>query len=322
MRILEVLVPDAPNISEVWDTVKIYRANSRNGTYTALERQIPLSANRCIYKYVDPAGLSSHFYKFAYSDSTNATLDSDQFALAQYYCQVSDLKDSMGEENTDYDRLLIQKVEAATNLIRQYCGRGFEQVYETRYFTQLGDDYPPHLAVGSLPVPTYGGCRELDLLFDDLVSVDELVCDYSNGQGTQLETWTQGTDFFVSRLGGANPARPFNQILVLPISTSKSGYFPRGYRSVKITGTWGWPTDPLTGSSVPAEVRDACLQIATRIFKGKDNGYSRTIGNNDINGTQVLTDRFLNTDATVMLDKYRRIRSYGHFPDAWSSERV
>jgi hypothetical protein len=312
-----------------YEQIKVYRSATPDGTYTYIGTPVILSTSQYLYTCMDGAGDPGYWYKYTFYDADSS---SESSAYGPYqggsplYCKVNDLKDSMGETGTDYDRLLIQKVQAATAEIKQYCGRHFEQVSETRYFSS--HPYTPGAGLGSLGYNGYGwpglqGCQELDLLFDDLVSVSSLVCDFSNGRGELLETWTEGTDFRLTRLGGsAMRQRPFNRVDVLRDITTKSGYFPTGYRAVKITGVWGWPADPVTGSPIPAEVRDACLYIATRMYKGKDNGYSRTVGNSEVNGSFMLTDRFINADVKDMLSKYCRIRAYGSGAEDWSSERV
>jgi hypothetical protein len=151
------------------------------------------------------------------------------------------------------------------------------------------------------------GGQVIELLFDDLVSVTTLVCDYSNGLNNLVETLTEGTDFWKTRFGGGDQYRPYNQLEILSDVTHLSGYFPRGYRSVRVTGVWGWPANQYDGWCIPKQIQETTIEIASRLYKAKDNAYSGVVGQGDISGSQfVMREQKLTNREMLMLDNYRR----------------
>jgi hypothetical protein len=134
--------------------------------------------------------------------------------------------------------------------------------------------------------------------------------------------WTEGTDFWKSRFGYADSYRPFNRLEVLSDVTVKSGYFPRGYRAVRITGVWGWPANQYNGWCIPTQIQETALEIAARIYKAKDNAYSGVAGQGDISGnTFVMREQKLTNREQMFLDNYRRRVIAGTDSDGWSTER-
>jgi hypothetical protein len=215
--------------------------------------------------------------------------------------------------------LFLRHVQTATSIVSEYCNRHFEQRYETRYFSSPRQPGGPR---GYSYQGLQGG-QGLDLLYDDLVSITSLICDYSNGRNDLLETLTEGTDYYKSRIGPGDNYRPFNRLEILSDVTTKSGYFPRGYRAVRVTGVWGWPANQYDGWCIPKQIQETTIEIASRLYKAKDNAYSGVVGQGDISGSQfVMREQKLTNREMLMLDNYRRRVVVGTGSDEWSTERA
>lgn len=65
-----------------------------------------------------------------------------------------------------------------------------------------------------------------------------------------------------------------------------------------ITGIWGY-------AAVPAEVREACLQISVRFWRGRDEAFSGVIGN--INKDGNIIEKDLPAPVRRILDDLRRV---------------
>jgi hypothetical protein len=307
MRVLEVAVQDITSIKTYYDNLRIYRASTYAGSYTLLQT-VPLVTGQTLYSLVDNDGLTSDCYRFTYYKSTVTTAESSQLDLPVYYCTVANLKARLGETGLTDDAQFVDAVAAATGSVKRYCNREFKQVVETRYFE------------GPTFKGQYSG-REPQLMYvDDLVAATVLQLDYSGGRlGAQLTTLTIGTDVYLWPQDASNLDEPYNSLAFVPgsnyqIAQIQSGnyrdysagfYWPRGYQAVRVTGTWGWPVNPVSQSPIPPAVREATLQIAARIYKGRDNAYSRVIGAAGI-GTMSIADDLLNKDTRMMLETYRR----------------
>jgi hypothetical protein len=307
MRILEVAVQDIASIKTYYDNLRIYRASSYAGTYTLLQT-VPLANGQTLYPVIDNDGTATHCYRFSYYKSTVTTAESSQLDLPVYYCTVAGLKARLNETGINDDAQFVDAVAAATGAVKRYCNREFKQVVETRY----------------LEGPTSKGQysdREPQILYvDDLVDVSTLQVDYSGGMsGANLTTLTINTDVYLWPQDTINQDEPYNGLAFVPgsnfqIAQIQSGsyrdysagfYWPRGYQAIRVTGTWGWPVNPITQSPVPPAVREATLQIAARIYKGRDNAYSRVVGNGDL-GTLRISDALMNGDTKALLETYRR----------------
>jgi hypothetical protein len=135
-----------------YEQIKVYRSATPDGTYTYIGTPVILSTSQYLYTCMDGAGDPGYWYKYTFYDADSS---SESSAYGPYqggsplYCKVNDLKDSMGETGlADYERLIIQKVEAATAEIKQYCGRHFEQSLP-RPATSPAILYTPGAGLGS-----------------------------------------------------------------------------------------------------------------------------------------------------------------------------
>jgi hypothetical protein len=307
MRILEVAVQDITSIKTYYDNLRIYRASSYAGAY-ALLQTVPLVTGQTLYPVIDNDGTATHCYRFTYYKSTATTAESSQLDIPVYYCTVAGLKARLNETGITDDAQFVDAVAAATGAVKRYCNREFKQVVETRYFE------------GPTLKGQYTGREPQILYVDDLVDVTTLQLDYSGGRaGAQLTTLTINTDVYLWPQDSSNQDEPFSGLAFVPgsnfqIAQIQSGnyrdysagfYWPRGYQAVRVTGTWGWPVNAITQAPVPPAVKEATLQIAARIYKGRDNAYSRVIGATGV-GTMQIADDLLNKDTRMMLETYRR----------------
>lgn len=172
--------------------------------------------------------------------------------LERLYCSMEELKSRVGLSDTVDDFELRLAIEAASRWIDTYTGRRFYRVAETRTFAVSGS---------------------LWLDVDDLVSVTSVKTDAA-GDGTFETTWAVGDyQLLPVNTGAAPEALPYTRLRAVG-----SYVFPYGFNyggrgeTVEIVGVWGWPT-------IPAPVKNACLFIASDLFKAKDapfgvSGYS------------------------------------------------
>lgn len=193
------------------------------------------------------------------------------------YCQKADLISRLVAENatpSGTDELIMEQViEGVSRGIEIYCGRRFYTASETRYYTAIDDD---------------------ELMIDDLVSLTTLQTD-EGGDRTYEYTW-QTTDYDLLPDNAALDGTPYTSIAVSPDGDYS---FPVGVRKgVKVVGYFGYST------LVPAQVREACLIQAARIFKRKDAPFG-VAGNADLGELRVIPK--LDQDVEWMLAPLRRL---------------
>ena len=180
--------------------------------------------------------------------------------MQNWYCGLEEFKsrNSIPASSTTDDYEIGMAIQVASGWINRYCGTHFYQVQEARTYP-ISDIYFLHI--------------------DQIVpgSITEFLIDY-DGDGVFETSWTEGVNYQVYREGdtyNANYAglnRPFDYVKVIlgtPVSVAGGAFFPFVWPfthddRVKITGTWGW-------NSVPPEVTQACLIMATQLFKEKDS---------------------------------------------------
>lgn len=159
------------------------------------------------------------------------------------YVTLAELKTWMaggGDIDTADDVPLQTVLDAATRWIDRQCGRHFtRETGVTKYYW-----------------PTWNG--RLDVV--DLISITTLASD-SSGNRTFSTSFTS-TDYellpYVDESG--LPATRFQAIRTWP--TSSKSFTPG--RLVKIVGDFGYVD---TGSVVPADVKQACLIVGSRLWK-------------------------------------------------------
>lgn len=160
--------------------------------------------------------------------------------MASDYCTISEVKAALsltGESFADPDISLA--ITAATRSIEELTDRRFwadADAAQIRYYTPEDACYVP---------------------IDDLTTLTALATD-TNGGGTFSQSWTVNTDFFLDPLNAAADSFPYTSLTLNPRS---SLYFPVGYyRSVRVTGKFGWP-------AVPAQIKSATEMLTARLLK-------------------------------------------------------
>lgn len=161
-------------------------------------------------------------------------------AITNGYATLDEVKAGLSVGDTDDDTALERAVEAASRQIDGWCGRRFyEDDAETdRYFTAQSWD----------TVIFKGDPTSVDATSITTVALD------TSGNGSYVDlpssAWTEGPK------SAAAAGLPYTFIRALSGRT-----FPKEAEDgVKVTGTFGW-------ASVPAEVQEACILQAERIFK-------------------------------------------------------
>jgi len=136
---------------------------------------------------------------------------------------------------TAEDTAIQAAIDAAAALIDNYTGRTFETVTEAR-------TYLPRTA------------SIVDV--DDIATASGLVIKtYEDQDGTFETTLTVPTDYVIVK-----NAAPFRQITNVNRGWPLSLY---GRPTIEITATWGY------GTSVPDNIKQAALLMATRLFQRK-----------------------------------------------------
>jgi hypothetical protein len=136
---------------------------------------------------------------------------------------------------TAEDTAIQAAIDAAAALIDNYTGRTFETVTESRTF-----------------LPRTASIVDVD----DIATTDSLVIKTDEDQDGSFETTlTVTTDYVIIK-----NAAPFRQITNVNRGWPLSLY---GRPTIEVTATWGY------GTSVPDNIKQAALLMATRLFQRK-----------------------------------------------------
>lgn len=125
------------------------------------------------------------------------------------------LGDGISQAVEKYDTAMLGMVETISRLIDNITGRQFYPSYETRWFE------------GS------GLTRQW---IDDLIECKHAY--YSDDNGQSYIEFNKSFDIYFSRAGNYNSPAAWNY-LVGNLQSSRN-YFPKGQRSVKVEGLWGY----------------------------------------------------------------------------------
>lgn len=186
------------------------------------------------------------------------------------YTTADLVKGRLDIEDTIDDAIITSVVTAASRVIDEMCGRSFQAVTETRYFS--------------------AGCSyEVDI--DDLTTLTTLQTD-SDGDRTYEDTWAT-TDYDLEPYNAAAKSWPYTKLTITPIGQYA---FPTVRKGIKITGVWGWPT-------VPSAVEEAATLLAIRWFKRKDAPFG-IAGVNELGQVQMMGSS--DPDVKAMLASYRK----------------
>jgi hypothetical protein len=187
------------------------------------------------------------------------------------YPTLEAVKARLDIADTIDDGMITSVISAASRSIDSFCNRLFSsEVAQVRYFTADCSGY-------------------IDV--DDLVSVTTLATD-SDGDRVYEDTWA-ATDYDLEPYNAAQQEWPYTRLMIAPDGNYS---FPTVRRSVKITGTWGWP-------SIPYPVQEACILLTIRWFKRKDSPFG-IAGSNELGQVQMMATR--DPDVKAMLEPYRK----------------
>lgn len=163
-------------------------------------------------------------------------------AIGDDYITSAELKAYASIDDAAHDPIIAAILPAVSRLVEHWCGRQFNDA-------------------GAVSARVYSPISS-DLVFvDDFSTTTGLVVKTdTTADGTYATTITSGY-YTVEPLNGVIDGRagyPYRRIVVhsgesLPTPTS-------GPPSVQVTAQWGW-------SAVPADVKQACLIEATRMFR-------------------------------------------------------
>lgn len=160
------------------------------------------------------------------------------------YADLATLKQSLGlaVDDTADDALLDRALDSASRSIDDLCGRRF-----WRDDTAGARTYRP----GTRSLWTQDGHL---LLVDDIATDAGLVVEVGSPAGG----WAAVTDHETAPDNAAADGRAITGLLL-----ARRGW-PTGTQRVRVTAVWGWP-------AVPAQVAQACLIQAARLFRRKDS---------------------------------------------------
>lgn len=188
------------------------------------------------------------------------------------YATIAELKELLDKVSSTDDTALTICLQAAETYINGNRGarRRFDQVSEARVFDGNG--------VALLPVP-------------DLVSVTSITVAPGTGQA---QVALAGTDYYLGPPADGR-GRPYTWIELSDVGTYR--VWPRGQRTITVTGTWGWP-------SVPDDIQLVALSLAARAWKSTQAGFSDVIGVDEAGQAQF--SKAIGTFDSQVLKSYRR----------------
>jgi hypothetical protein len=176
--------------------------------------------------------------------------------MPNLYATVDELKetnrDAIQTATTKYDENLYRLADQTSRLIDVYCRRVF--------FPRLGTYF-------------FNGEAESQLWIPELVSVTSVSFSIDNGQNYTALT---SSDYILTVSGDWNSQKSYNRIDIDVNSTALSAW-PRGQKSVKIVGVWGYADDRDTAwQDTLDEVEDAPLTAAALLLTVNDvNGVNQ-----------------------------------------------
>jgi len=198
--------------------------------------------------------------------------------MTETYGTAAELQSRLwGEDVTPAgaDEMALEQIlDGASRWIDKFCGRRFYAEDETRYYT-----------------PQYSNLLEVD----DLLSVTSLQTD-EDGDRTYDITWAS-TDYDLYPYNAILDGQPYTLIRVAPEGDHG---FPRVAKGVKIIGSFGY----CAITSLPADVRDACLLQSERLYKRKDAPFG-VAGSGDLGQMRLIAE--LDPDVKQLLSAYVRI---------------
>lgn len=193
------------------------------------------------------------------------------------YCTLAELKSALHIIDTIDDTMLEAAINSASDFINTYTNRDFHNGGTAVRYFEADDNY--------------------NVVIDDLQSVSELAT--STNADMNFDTVWSSTDYQLTPVNGRVNG------LTTPYTGIRSVnryYFPvwAHLTLVRVTGVWGW-------SAIPANVKQACILQAARIFKRNDSPLG-VAGYGDM-GVMRVSSR-IDPDVAQLLDPYRTMRNF------------
>lgn len=174
---------------------------------------------------------------------------------------IGSICDQINQYIEDRTKRVLAPISSATYL---YDGDGSRELYLPR---------PKNAS----PI---GGVRAISVLE---------VAPYTGGTFVTLNE----TDYFLERQ--VMMTGPYELVCLSDRSTSGYGYFPSGYRNVRVTATAGW-------AAIPDSITDIALTAATRAWHAVQSGQTDIVGTDEMG--RPLVSRFFSSRDYATLQDY------------------
>lgn len=192
-------------------------------------------------------------------------------AIERGYLTLAEFKEALNIQGDTQDARIERVIEAASRRVDTITGRSFYLTEEETRYYDVGDG------------------MVVDV--DDLATITSIATD--DGNLTYPIVWAT-TDYDLLPYNAASLGRPYSAIQV----ASQGRYaFPRGARTLRIVGTFGW-TEP------PSDVKEATFLIANRLLRRKDAPFG-VLGSSEFGQVSAILKE--DPDAMNMLAPYRRM---------------
>lgn len=202
------------------------------------------------------------------------------------YCTLAEVKAAIDPGmTTSYDTQLGDFITRASRMIDRFTGRE-----------------PGAYCVTTDTTRYFNGDGTRALWVDELVTVTSLYvlesgnADTVSESGGNYTTWTT-SDYLLWPYNAADKLQPYNRVEVNPSSTKV--YFPPGYRTVKITGKFGYAT------TIPDDINIATVIEVSRMFRRGQQGFADTSTIQEL--SQVRYTKGLDPSTVTLLAPYKKV---------------
>ena len=199
-------------------------------------------------------------------------------ALGDPYASTAELSAIFRIGDSDDDIELDNAVKAASRWVTRWCGRDFNRA-------------------GAASTRTFRPTGRTETYVDDIATTTGLVVAVDTGDdGTYETTWVVDTDYVVTPLNGTYGG--FTGWPYTGIRRVSGLYWPTlsDRAALSVTAEWGWP-------AVPADIKQATLIMAARLYKRRDSPEGVLGGLGDFGPVRVGSR--LDPDVEMLLDPYR-----------------
>lgn len=231
------------------------------------------------------------------------------------------------EIRTVWIKQLSTSDESALALVCGAVSRGLDAYANRRFYTTTGDEtvsfdviqrYNNPAWAGFAAGSRYGGFSYTGYQWFecpvDIASITTLELAESSVKATSGTFATISTgDYYLqpsSRVFDGWPAQYIeltDEFSGTYNSSAPFMWFSPGFRTVRITGKFGWNTTSAESTAFPQEVRAIAAELAVKMWRSRESGFSGGVGVNDVG--LVTVERMLSPWARDTLDRYRRATS-------------